>query len=349
MKPFLDRAAQVILCTAASLSLLAPTAGAQEITGAGATFPAPAYAKWAEVYQRESGVKVNYQAIGSSGGIRQVDSKTVDFGATDAPLRDEELTAKGQIQFPTLIGGVVPVVNIKGIGPGQMRLTGAVLGDIYLGKITRWSDPAIQKLNPQLSLPDAAITPVYRAEGSGTTFVYTNYLSKVNAEWKSKVGEGATVNWPTGNGGRGNVGVAALVSRTANAIGYVEYAYAKQGRLSHALVENAAGVYVTPTTDAFRAASTGIDWKSSYYQVLTNQPHPAAWPITGATFVVMYQRPQKPQSASQSLKFFHWAMTKAEGLSTDLGYAPMPKDVVSTIETLWARVLDADGKSVAFK
>ena len=349
MKPFLDRAAQVIMCTAASFCLLVPTARAQEITGAGATFPAPAYAKWAEEYKRQSAVKVNYQSIGSSGGIRQIDSKTVDFGATDAPLRDDELASKGQIQFPTLIGGIVPVINIKGIGSGQLRLTGVVLGDIYLGKITQWSDPAIQKLNPLLSLPESTITPIYRAEGSGTTFVYTNYLSKVNAQWKSKVGEGTSVNWPTGTGGRGNVGVAALVSRVPNSIGYVEYAYAKQGRLSHALVENAAGAYVAPSTETFRAASAGIDWKTSYYQVLTNQAGPTAWPITGATFIVMHARPAKPENASQALKFFHWALTQAEAMSTELGYAPMPKDVVTSIESLWARVRDADGKPVAFK
>lgn len=325
------------------------TLGAQTVTGAGATFPAPAYAKWAEAYSQQRQVKINYQAIGSSGGIKQIDSKTVDFGATDAPLKDEELARKGQIQFPTLIGGVVPVVNIRGIQPGQLRLTGTVLADIYLGKITRWSDPAIQSLNPQLPLPDALITPVFRTDGSGTTFIFSNYLSKVSPEWKSKVGESTTIGWPTGSGGRGNVGVAAVVSRVQNSIGYVEYAYVKQGRLTHALVQNAAGAWVEPSTAAFSAAAAGVDWASSYYQMLTQSPQKTAWPITGATFILMYAKPDKPETAAQALSFFHWGLNQGGSAAVELGYATLPTPVITLVENLWTKVQGADGKPLNYK
>ncbi|MES2840049.1 MAG: phosphate ABC transporter substrate-binding protein PstS [Pseudomonadota bacterium] len=337
------------LLIAAGTTICTFTASAQDITGAGATFPAPAYAKWADAYKTTAEVKVNYQAIGSSGGIRQIDGRTVDFGATDAPLKDDELARKGQIQFPTLIGGVVPVVNLRGINPGQLRLTGAILGDIYLGKITRWSDPVIQALNPQLPLPDTTITPVFRSDGSGTSFIFTNYLGKVNAEWKSRIGEGTQVGWPTGTGGRGNVGVAAIVSRTPNAIGYVEYAYVKQAKLNYAQLQNASGAFVAPGTDAFRAASTGVDWSTSHSHMLTEQPAAEAWPITGATFVLMYAKPDNVAHAAQALRFFHWGMTKGETMTTDLGYAALPKFVVDSVESLWARVRDPSGKSVAYK
>ena len=334
---------------AASMAICSLSAMAQDITGAGATFPAPAYAKWADAYKSAAEVKVNYQAIGSSGGIRQIDGRTVDFGATDAPLKDDELARKGQIQFPTLIGGVVPVVNLRGINPGQLRLTGAILGDIYLGKVTRWSDPAIQALNPQLPLPDTAITPVFRSDGSGTSFIVTNYQSKVNADWKARIGEGTQVGWPTGSGGRGNVGVAAIVARTPNAIGYVEYAYVKQAKLNFALLQNASGAFVAPGTDAFRAASTGVDWTTSHAHMLTQQPAADAWPITGATFVLMYAKPDNAANAAQTLRFFHWGLTKGEAMTTDLGYAALPKPVVDSIESLWARVRDPSGKAVAYK
>lgn len=343
--PVLARRAILSLC---ALFFLAPVA-AQTITGAGATFPAPAYAKWAEAYNKLGEVKINYQPIGSSGGVKQIDSRTVDFGATDAPLRDDELARKAQIQFPTLIGGVVPVVNVRGIAPGQLRLTGALLADIYLGKVTRWSDPAIQALNPQLPLPDAAITPVFRTDGSGTTFIFSNYLSKVNPEWKAKVGEGNTIGWPVGSGGRGNVGVAAVVSRIQNAIGYVEYAYVKQGRLTHALVQNAAGAWVDPSIAAFTAASGGVDWSASYSHMLTNQPSPQAWPITGATFILMYSKPENAANSAQALRFFHWGLTKGQALATELGYATLPANVVGSIETLWGQVRDAAGKPVSYR
>lgn len=324
-------------------------ASSQDITGAGATFPAPAYAKWAEAFKSASDSKINYQAIGSSGGVRQIDGRTVDFGATDAPLKDDELARKGQIQFPTLIGGVVPVVNLRGIAPGQLRLTGAVLGDIYLGKISRWSDPAIAALNPQLPLPDTAITPVFRSDGSGTSFIFTNYLSKVNAEWKARIGEGTQVGWPTGTGGRGNIGVAAIVSRTPNAIGYVEYAYVKQAKLNFAQMQNASGAFVAPGTDGFRAASTGVDWTTSNSHMLTQQPAPDAWPITGATFVLMYAKADNPANAAQALRFFHWGLTKGQSMTTELGYAALPASVVESVEALWAQVRDASGKPLTYK
>lgn len=339
-----------LLATCATALVMVPMAAtAQDITGAGATFPAPAYAKWADAYKAAGNPRINYQPIGSSGGVRQIDGRTVDFGATDAPLKDDELARKGQIQFPTLIGGVVPVVNLRGIGPGQLRLTGAVLGDIYLGKISRWSDPAIQLLNPQLALPDTVISPVFRSDGSGTTFIFTNYLSKVNADWKTRIGEGTSVGWPTGAGGRGNIGVAAIVSRVPNSIGYVEYAYVKQARMSHALVQNASGAFVEPGADAFRAASTGVDWTASYSHMLTQQPAATAWPITGATFVLMYARPENTAHAAQALRFFHWGLTQGEAMTTSLGYAALPKSVVDSIESLWAQVRDPAGKPVAYK
>jgi phosphate transport system substrate-binding protein len=324
-------------------------AGAQEVTGAGASFPAPIYAKWASDYHKATGVKVNYQSIGSGGGIKQIDSKTVDFGASDAPLTDEVLKSKGQIQFPTVMGGVVPVINVKGIEPGQLKLTGQVLGDIYLGKITKWNDPVLKALNPSLPLPDAAIAQVRRADGSGTTFIFTNYLSKVNAEWKSKVGEGTAVNWPVGAGGKGNEGVAAFVGRLPNSLGYVEYSYVKQNKLSYAIVQNAAGNYVKPEDDTFKAAAAGADWSKSFYQILTNQPGKDAWPISGATFILMHTKQDKPASATEVLKFFSWAYKNGEKSAADLDYVPMPKPVIAAIEKAWGEIKDTSGKSVAFK
>jgi phosphate transport system substrate-binding protein len=328
---------------AAGLSL------AQGITGAGATFPAPLYAKWAADYHKATGVKVNYQSVGSGAGIKQIDSRTVAFGATDMPLKDEELAAKGQIQFPTVIGGVVPVVNIKGINPGQLKLNGQVLGDIFLGKIVKWSDPAIKALNPALPLPDAAIAPVRRADGSGTTFIFTNYLSKVNADWKARVGEGTAVNWPAGAGGKGNEGVAAFVNRLPNSIGYVEYAYVKQNRMNYALMQNAAGSFVSPDDGTFKAAAAGADWTKSFYQILTHQPGKDAWPITGATFILMHKAPQKPADAAAALKFFDWAFRNGDKTAEDLDYVPMPGSVKGQIEKIWGQVRDGSGKAVAYK
>ena len=321
----------------------------QEATGAGASFPAPLYSKWASDYNKATGVKINYQSVGSGAGLRQIEAKTVDFGASDAPLKDEDLNKKGLVQFPTVIGGVVPVVNIKGIAPGQIKLSGQVLGDIYLGKISNWSDPAIKALNPGVALPDASIAPVRRADGSGTSFIFTNYLSKVNAEWKSKVGEGTAVNWPTGAGGKGNEGVAAFVGRLPNSIGYVEYAYVKQNKMTYVQMQNAEGQFVSPDDSAFKAAAAGADWAKSFYQILTNQPGKESWPITGATFILMQKSQEKPVQAATSLKFFEWAYKTGDKTASDLAYVPMPDSVKETILKSWTAIQDTSGKAIAYK
>ena len=334
----------------AAASLFVTSAFAQDVTGAGASFPAPVYAKWADAYNKASGARINYQSIGSGAGIRQIRGKTVDFGATDAPLNDAELAKDGMIQFPTVIGGVVPVVNIKGIAPGQVKMTGQVLGDIYLGKITKWNDPALVALNPGVPFPDAAIAPVRRADGSGTTFLFTNYLSKVNAEWKSKVGEGTAVNWPVGAGGKGNEGVSAFTMRLPNAIGYVEYAYAKQNKMSYVLMQNKDGSFVKPDDSAFKAAAAGAEWAKTFFQVLTDQPGKGSWPITGATFILMHKVQDKPASATNSLKFFDWAYANGDKMADDLDYVPLPPAVKDLVRKLWADNLkDAAGKPIAFK
>ena len=333
----------------ASMAVLPVLAFAQDVTGAGASFPAPLYSKWAADYNRATGIKINYQSVGSGAGLRQIEAKTVDFGASDAPLKDDELAKKGLVQFPTVIGGVVPVVNIKGIAPGQLKLNGQVLGDIYLGKITKWTDPAIKALNPTLPLPDVAISPVRRADGSGTSFIFTNYLSKVNPEWKTKVGEGTAVNWPVGAGGKGNEGVAAFVGRLPNSIGYVEYAYVKQNKMTFAQMRNAAGTFVSPDDAAFKAAAAGADWAKSFYQILTEQPGKDAWPITGATFILMHKAQDKPAQAASSLKFFDWAFKNGDKTADDLDYVPMPANVKVIIEKAWADIKDASGKSIATK
>jgi phosphate transport system substrate-binding protein len=327
----------------------ATSALAQQITGAGATFPAPLYAKWADAYNKATGVRVNYQSVGSGAGLRQIRGKTVDFGASDMPLTDEELAKDGLIQFPTVIGGVVPVFNVAGVQTRQLRLTGPVLGDIYLGKIAKWNDPAIVALNPGVKLPDAPIAVVRRADGSGTTFIFTNYLSKVNAEWKSKVGEGTAVNWPTGAGGKGNEGVAAFVQRLPNSIGYVEYAYAKQNKLTYALMQNANGAFVAPDDETFKAAAAGADWKKSFYQILTNQPGKDAWPITGATFIMMHAKQDKPQQAQAALKFFDWAYASGDKMSEELDYVPLPPVVEDMVRQHWSKVADTAGKAVSYK
>ncbi len=324
-------------------------ATAQDITGAGATFPAPLYAKWAADYNKATGAKINYQSVGSGAGIKQIDSKTVAFGASDMPLKDEELAKKGQMQFPTVIGGVVPVINIKGVGPGQLKLNGQLLGDIYLGKITKWTDPAIKALNPSLPLPDAAISPVRRADGSGTTFIFTNYLSKVNPDWKARVGEGTAVNWPAGAGGKGNEGVAAFVNRLPNSIGYVEYAYVKQSKMTYAQMQNSAGNFVSPDDAAFKAAAAGADWAKSFYQILTNQSAKGAWPITGATFILMHKTQDKPAEAAATLKFFAWAYKNGDKTADDLDYVPMPAVVKTQVEKAWGEIKDASGKPIAYR
>ncbi len=334
---------------AAALVVAAGAALAEDVTGAGASFPAPIYAKWADAYNKASGARINYQSVGSGAGIKQIKAKTVDFGASDAPLKDEELAKDGLVQFPTVIGGVVPVVNIKGVQPGQLKLTGQVLGDIYLGKITKWNDAAISALNPGVALPDAAIAPVRRADGSGTSFIFTNYLSKVNAEWKSKVGEGTAVNWPTGAGGKGNEGVSSYVQRLPNSIGYVEYAYAKQNKMAFVQLKNQAGAFVSPTDAAFKAAAAGADWSKSFHQVLTEQPGKDAWPLTGATFILMHKQQDKPAQATAALKFFEWAYANGDKMADDLDYVPLPDALKSLVRKQWGDLKDSAGKPVAFK
>jgi phosphate transport system substrate-binding protein len=325
------------------------TSLAQDATGAGATFPAPLYAKWADAYNKATGARVNYQSVGSGAGLRQIRGKTVDFGASDMPLKDEELAKDGLMQFPTVIGGVVPVVNLPGIQSQQLRLNGQVLGDIYLGKIAKWNDPAIAALNPGLKLPDAQIAVVRRADGSGTTFIFTNYLSKVNAEWKDKVGEGTAVNWPTGAGGKGNEGVAAFVQRLPNSIGYVEYAYAKQNKMTYAMMQNASGSFVAPGDTSFKAAAAGADWNKSFYQILTNQPGKDSWPITGATFIMMHVKQDKPQQATASLRFFDWAFANGDKMADELDYVALPDSVEALIRKNWMAITDAGGKPVSLK
>lgn len=334
-----------------AMSLLgaASLAAAEDVTGAGATFPAPIYAKWADAYHKATGAKMNYQSVGSGAGIKQIQAKTVDFGASDMPLKDEELAKHGLMQFPTVIGGVVPVVNIKGIQPGQIKLTGTVLGDIYLGKITRWNDPALTALNPGVPLPDAAIAVVRRADGSGTSFVFTNYLSKVNADWKSKVGEGTAVNWPAGAGGKGNEGVSAFVQRLPNSMGYVEYAYAKQNKMSYVLLKNQAGNFVAPDDANFKAAAAGADWSKSFYQVLTEQPGKDAWPLTGATFILMHKLQDKPAQAGSVLKFFDWAYVNGDQLAAELEYVSLPDSLKGMIRKQWGELKDASGKAIVYK
>jgi len=324
------------------------TALAQDITGAGASFPAPLYSKWAADYNKATSIKVNYQSVGSGAGIKQIDAKTVDFGASDMPLTDEELTKKGQVQFPTVIGGVIPVVNIAGVAPGKLLLTGELLADIYLGKITKWDDAAIKALNPTLSLPDALIAPVRRSDGSGTSFIFTNYLSKVSADWKTKVGESTAPNWPVGLGGKGNEGVSAFVTRIPNSIGYVEYSYVKQNKMTYAKLKNSAGTFVDPDDTAFKAAAAGADWAKSFYQILTNQPGKDSWPITGATFILMHKVQDKPLNATSSLKFFDWAYKNGDKTADDFDYVPMPVSVKDAIRKSWSQIKDASGKAIAF-
>jgi len=338
------------LLGAAAVALAATgVAAAADITGAGATFPYPIYAKWADAYQKETGVRLNYQSIGSGGGIKQIGAKTVDFGASDMPLKPEQLDKGGLMQFPTVIGGDVPVVNLKGIAPGQMKMSGQVLADIYLGKVKTWNDPAIGKLNPGLSLPAKAISVVHRSDGSGTTFIWTNYLSKVSGEWKSKVGEGTAVNWPTGVGGKGNEGVASYVQRIDGAIGYVEYAYVKQNKMAYTLVQNRDGKYVAPNAAAFQAAAAGADWSKApgMYLILTDAPGAQSWPIAGATFILLHKTQDKPENAKEVLKFFSWAYAKGDGMAEQLDYVPMPDSVVKLIQASWKSSLkDASGRPV---
>ncbi len=330
--------------SAAALSLGLSACDAAELTGAGATFPAPLYSKWASEYNKASGNKVNYQSIGSSGGIKQIIAKTVDFGASDMPLKPEELSAKGLMQFPTVIGGVVPVVNLPGIQPGQIKLTGDVLAKIYLGTIKKWDDKAIVDLNAGLKLPAQDIGVIRRADGSGTTFIFTNYLAKVSPDWKANVGEGTTVKWPTGLGGKGNEGVSAFVTRLPGSIGYVEYAYAKQNKLTHVQLQNVDGKFVQPSDTAFKAAAAGADWKDSFYEILTNQKGAETWPISGATFILMHKQQDSAAKASEVLKFFNWAYANGDKLADDLDYVPLPDATVKLVAAEMAKIVAKDGK-----
>ena len=333
---------------AAGLVAASTTAFAADITGAGATFPFPVYSKWADAYKKETGNGLNYQSIGSGAGIKQIQAKTVTFGASDMPLKPEQLEKDGMIQWPQAMGALVPVVNLEGIKPGELVFSGELLGDIYLGKVKKWDDPAIAKLNPKVKLPSEAITVVRRSDGSGTTFIWTDYLSKVNGDWKSKVGEGTTVNWPTGTGGKGNDGVAAFVQRLPGAIGYVEWAYAKQNKMTYVGMKNSAGSVVEPETKTFKAAAAGADWSKSFYQILTNEPGKDAWPIVGATFVLLHATQEKPAQGTETLKFFDWAFKNGGQAANDLDYISLPDSVVAEIKTQWkAKVKDASGKSVA--
>lgn len=323
---------------AAGLVAASTSAFAADITGAGATFPFPIYSKWADAYKKETGNGLNYQSIGSGGGIKQIKAKTVTFGATDMPLKPDTLEKDGLVQWPMVMGAIVPVVNLEGIKPGELVFDGATLAGIYLGKITKWDDPAIAKLNPKLKLPAEAITVVRRSDGSGTTFNFTDYLSKANDEWKTKVGSGTAVEWPTGVGAKGNEGVAGNISQTKNAIGYVEYAYAKQNKLTYAALVNKSGKTVQPTVAAFQAAAANADWSKApgYYLILTDQPGEASWPITAATFILMHKDSTDKAASQEAIKFFKWAFAKGDKMAEELDYIPMPDAVVKLIEKTWS-------------
>jgi len=340
---------KIIVKSLLASALLAATysANALEISGAGATFPQPVYEKWAYEFNKAGLGKVNYQGVGSGAGIKQIKAKTVDFGASDMPLTDEDLAKDGLIQFPTVMGGVVPVVNIAGLKSNEMKLTGALLADIYMGKITKWNDPAIAKLNPGVKLPDAQIAVVHRADASGTTFIFSNYLSKTNPEWAEKYNFNTTVNWPVGTGGKGNPGVAGFVTQLPNSIGYVEYAYAKQNaKLNVVDLVNKAGKVVKPSIDAFKAAAAGADWSKTFYQVLTDQPGDASWPITNATYILVHKTADKPEKTADVFKFFQWAYKEGDKSAESLDYIPMPPAVKEAIYKEWGSVKSASGQAV---
>ncbi len=319
------------------------------ISGAGATFPYPVYAKWAATYYRLTGIKLNYQSIGSGGGIKQIRAKTVDFGASDAPVKPENLERWGLIQFPMIMGGVVPVVNLPGVKPGQLKISNKTLVDIYLGKIRKWNDPAITSENPGLSLPSRNITVVHRADGSGTTWIFTNFLSKISKDWREKVGNAKAVAWPTGIGGKGNEGVASYVKRIRGSIGYVEYAYALQNRLTYIKLKNRAGAYVEPSIETFQAAAANADWKNAkgFYVVLTDQPGEDSWPITGASFILMHKIQERPEVAKTVLTFFDWCYKNGQEMAKKLDYVPLPLKVVELVEEAWKKeIRDKSGNPV---
>jgi phosphate transport system substrate-binding protein len=330
-------------------TLFSASVAAANITGAGATFPFPIYAKWAEAYKTKTGTGLNYQSIGSGGGIKQIQAKTVDFGASDKPLKPEELDKYGLIQFPTVMGGVVPIINLPGTQHGQVRLSGPVLADIFMGKIRKWNDAPIAALNKGIPLPNQSITVVHRSDGSGTTFIFTNYLAKVSPEWKQKVGEDAAVAWPAGVGGKGNEGVASYVQRIKGAIGYVEYAYALQNKMNYVTLQNRDGQFVKPDEESFKAAAAGANWEKApgFYEILTNEPGRGSWPITGATFILLHKTQDKPAQAAEVLKFFDWAYANGDKMASDLDYVPMPDKVVKLIENAWkTQIRDTGGKPV---
>jgi phosphate transport system substrate-binding protein len=322
---------------AAGVVAASASAFAADITGAGATFPFPIYSKWADAYKKETGNGLNYQSIGSGGGIKQIQAKTVTFGATDMPLKVDQLEKDGLVQWPMVMGAIVPVVNIEGVKPGDMVFDGETLANVYLGKITKWDDPAIKKLNPNLKLPSEAITVVRRSDGSGTTFNFTDYLSKVSADWKSKVGEGTAVEWPVGVGAKGNEGVSGNIGQTKNSIGYVEYAYAKQNKLTYTALVNKGGKTVQPTVESFQAAASNADWTNApgYYVILTDQPGDLSWPITASTFILMHKDATDKAASQEAIKFFKWAFANGGKMAQELDYIPMPDAVVKLIEKTW--------------
>lgn len=333
----------------ATALMTASAAFATDITGAGATFPYPIYAKWAEAYKANTGTKMNYQSIGSGGGIKQIIAKTVDFGASDMPLTPEALEKDGLMQFPAVMGGVVPVINVSGVEAGQLKLDGTVLADIFLGKITKWNDAAIAALNADVKLPDAVITVVHRSDGSGTTFIFTNYLSKVSDDWKKTVGEGTAVSWKAGTGGKGNEGVASYVQRIKNSIGYVEYAYALQNKMIYTQLKNRDGQFVKPDDSSFKAAAAGADWEHAvgFYELLTNEPGKASWPITGATFILMHKVQDKPEAALSVLSFFDWAYANGNEMAAALDYVPIPDKLQKLVRAAWKKEIKAaDGKAI---
>ncbi len=342
------RIVPLVLALSLAVGAVPVLAKSRTINGAGATFPFPVYSQWAYQYYRVARVRLNYQSIGSGGGIRQIKAKTVDFGASDAPLKPAELKAAGLLQFPMIMGGVVPVVNIPGVAAGQLRLSGPLLADIFRGRITKWNDARIQAENPGLKLPDQAITVVHRSDGSGTTWIFTNYLTKVSPAWAKTIGNNKAVNWPVGVGGKGNEGVASYVQRVKGAIGYVEYAYALQNRMSHVLLKNSAGNYVAPTSATFQAAAAGADWENAegYYLVLTDQPGAQSWPITGASFILMYKEQKNADKARAVLAFFDWCYRNGGEIAEKLDYVPMPAKVVEMVERTWREQITADGKPV---
>jgi len=334
------------ITTVTALAYAGASQAAATITGAGATFPYPIYAKWAEAYKAETGVKMNYQSIGSGGGIKQITAKTVNFGASDKPLKLEELDKAGMMQFPTVIGGVVPVVNIAGVAAGTLKLDGTTLANIYLGKITKWNDPALVALNKDIKLPDNDITVVHRADGSGTTFIFTNYLSKASADWKSIVGEGTSVSWKAGTGGKGNEGVASYVQRLKNSIGYVEYAYALQNKMTYVQMKNRDGNYVQPSDVSFKAAAANAQWDKApgFHEILTDEPGKDSWPISGATFILVHKMQEDAAAGKEVLKFFDWAYANGGKLAEEMDYVPLPENVQNLIRKAWKnQIRDTSG------